>query len=622
MSTRTIRFLVISLLAIISTTVVACGDSNPQTVVETVIVEKQVPGPVVVETVIVEKAGEKVVETVVVEKIIVVTSEPAPVVAGPRRGGVLTIAVPSVATKSGLPRDCPACSINVAAGVQETLLTVGTAADGTASYGPGLALSWSIAPDLSYSDFVIRDDIEFHQGFGTLSASDVAWTFNQGNPNVTPDSIHDTIVDAAPNLSRVDVIDDNTVRFQWSQFTGFAHLKFLTEFHEGIGIFPEAAFDQMGADWMRDNVIGTGPFEMVEHEQNKGITARAVMGHWRKTPDVDEIRFLEIPEGSSRRAMLETGAAQIADIEFKDWPAMVGEGGRFKRAEQGMTAGISFVFGGNYWETVHPTSGDALDFEIKTELPWVGDPNDPADMESATKVRQALSMTIDRDGINESLLNGLGVPQYIGSISTVSPLFQSEWKIPFDPAAAKKLMEEAGYPDGFGDMDWYVGPPGTPSEAATAIAADWATHLNVNVTLDLQAYATFRPSRINRSSHKLSMFGACCAFPVTWSEEWLVSAVARPLDGARNGFNSGMELPRASEALALKAETTDIAELAKISVDYHDYLSEQALWPGIAQRPFSAVYDPEAIAGWIMRPLSNAALGGARYLEFVRLTDR
>jgi ABC-type transport system substrate-binding protein len=70
---------------------------------------------------------------------------------------------------------------------------------------------------------------------------------------------------------------------------------------------------------MRDVFIGTGPFKFVQWRPDELLEIEAVDQHWRQTPGVKRVRILDIPESSSRTAMIETGEAAIAgELPFKD----------------------------------------------------------------------------------------------------------------------------------------------------------------------------------------------------------------------------------------------------------------------------------------------------------------
>ena len=173
-------------------------------VVETVVVEREVPVEVV-QTVVVEKEvvvqkeGETVVQTVVVEKevevevpvvqtVIVEKEAAAPsgelVTGNPQ--GTLIIAEGGVGVPVGYPEQCvPGCgNQKFRMGAYETLLWL----DSSANAVSRLATDWTVADDQTWVDFDIRRGVQFHNGYGEMTAEDVAWSFNNANPNTNPDS--------------------------------------------------------------------------------------------------------------------------------------------------------------------------------------------------------------------------------------------------------------------------------------------------------------------------------------------------------------------------------------------------------------------------------------------------
>ncbi len=76
---------------------------------------------------------------------------------------------------------------------------------------------------------------------------------------------------------------------------------------------------------------------------------------------------------------------------------------------------MNIAWAGNLWETHHVVSGEPLSLGgLQAEKPWIGDPNDDADMEQARLVRTALSEAYDREELVEVLTDGQGWPLYIG----------------------------------------------------------------------------------------------------------------------------------------------------------------------------------------------------------------
>ena len=591
---------------------------------ETVVVEKEVVKTVEVpgETVVVEKEVVKTVEvpgeTVVVEKIVVkevpVAQAPAMVVPS----GTLTLAIPDIGTTATHPQDCPACWWLGAFSVWDPLLFQTRASDRSVIVESALAESWTVAGDNTYTEFTLRPGVQFHQGWGELTSTDVAFSFDQANHNIYPDSINAIGTEFVNFIQEpIEVIDDRTFRILWESHLSFTELKLLTKFFKTMGFYSQKVADENGLEWMRDNFISTGPFELKQWTEHDRAVAEAVVGHWYKTPTVARAVWLEVPENATRRAMLESGQAQIVEVGLKDWPSLL-KGGRFKLAEEGITTNHGIIMGGNYWEKIHPLSSTQLVRELKSELPWVGDPDDPDSMEKARMVRQALSMAIDRETINEALFEGQGQPAYQGGIDQNDALFKDEWKVDFDPEAARQLLNEAGYPNGGFTVDFYGQAQGSQtSEIAKAVAAGWRADLNVKTNLIEQPYATYRPNYINRTSHHLSFRAGGGFAPSTWQEEWLISATVAAKDGSMGGgFNSGIEIPEASEAQRLKTEAMSEAEVIAAVNLLYDALSYQAVWPGTIQVVNRAVYDSQAILDWPMRPTAGSIV---REIEEIRM---
>jgi ABC-type transport system substrate-binding protein len=584
-----------------------------QTVVKEVVKTVEVPG----ETVVVEKQVVKRVE-VPVEKVVVKEVPAAPATAMVAPSGTLTLAIPDIGTTATHPQDCPACWWLGSFSVWDPLLFQTRASDRSVIVESALAGSWTVDPNNKYTEFTLRSGVQFHQGWGELTSADVAFSFDQANHNIYPDSIN-AIGTEFVNfiLEPIEVIDDRTFRILWESHLSFTELKLLTKFFKTMGFNSQKVADENGLEWMRDNFISTGPFELKQWTEHDRAVAEAVVGHWYKTPTMARAVWLEVPENAARRAMLESGQAQIVEVDLKDWSNLL-KGGRFKLAEEGTTTNYGIIMGGNYWEQEHPLSGTPLVRELKTELPWVGDIDDPASMEKARKVRQALSMAIDREAINDALFEGLGQPAYQGGIDQNDALFKDEWKVDYDPEAAKQLLSDAGYPDGGFTVDFYGQAQGSQtSEIAKAVASGWLADLNVKTNLIEQPYATYRPNYINRTSHHLSFRAGGGFAPSTWQEEWLISATVAAKDGTMSGgFNSGIEIPEASEAQRLKTEAmTDADTIAAVNLLY-DALSHQAVWPGTVQVVNRAVYDSQAILDWPMRPTAGSIV---REIEEIRM---
>ena len=240
--------------------------------------------PVEVEKEVVREVVKEVAVEVVITATPQITTIDAPIkkvnIEGVSRGagddvepqGILVAAIGNSYFMNSSPRYCPACSVTARTGSTETLLEAVRADDGTVALGPLLATDWEMSADgASYTDFTLREGVQFHGGYGEMTAADVAFSWNDANPKLQPDSVHDTGGDLANLVQEVEILDDYKVRFHWIAFGGNTLLQYLTNFHEGISVFSKDFFDEVGAEGMRTKLIGTGPFEVDQWIQHSGV---------------------------------------------------------------------------------------------------------------------------------------------------------------------------------------------------------------------------------------------------------------------------------------------------------------------------------------------------------------
>ncbi len=430
----------------------------------------------------------------------VATKAPA---AAAKSAGTLTVATRALRSGAGLPKFCTAgCAETVyLAGVYDTLTGVKAGPGGPLDpqNTPNLAESWTIADDLSYMDFKLRNDVKFHDG-SDLTAEDVAFSYNNANAAQNVDSIHGQAGDFAPFIALVEALDPLTVRMNFTVMYSAMPLRYISPFYQSAAIVSKKVYDKLGEEGMRTSYIGTGPFIMDDYKKSESVIAHAVDKHWRQVPSVKELRILDIPETSARTAMLETGEAQIAgELAFKDVVRLQKDGFTLNR-DNGYGQEISIFMAGNYWSTEHPQKGTKLERPSFPDLPWVGDFADADSMERAKKVRHALAMTIDREAINEQILEGLGETCYFNQISINQDGWKEKWATPYDPEAARELLKKAGYEGGGFDIDMWIGPGGIRVELGEAIAGNWLKELGVNTNLDRITYTKYRPGLVQRTT--------------------------------------------------------------------------------------------------------------------------
>ncbi len=533
--------------------------------------------------------------------------------------GKVTGAVSSVGTPSGWPTDCVWCATFPNIGAGEVLITATRSASGAFITEPWVAESWTLAPDSSYIDWKIREGIQFHKGWGELTAEDVVYTYNAGNPGITPEAVHDTL--PRPDIGKLDLISKYVARMNLNSFSVSTMLAGVSDLGEGVPIHSQKVQTEQGTDWMRQNIILTGPFEVPEWTQQKGIflEARSDGEHWKGMPHIERFDMVEVPEAATRRAMLENGQAQMAEIPIKDWAALIELG--MSRSQEGASNARGVLFQGHYWETEHPRSGDTLDRTVDESKPWISRMDDPAGRERARDVRVAISQCVDREAILDTILGGQGRVAYAQYIHPDTALYakvdgDTRWNIPFDCDASKALLAKHGLEGGFTINDYWAGPSGVVVEMAEAMAATWLAELNITLEVDRQIYSTWRPGLIARSVNGMHGSFNPGTAPPTWPNEWTWSAVASPA-----GYNSGNELPQASATVIAKEKTTNQEELEQLTLDWVDFIFDERFGFTVGTMPNNTIYNAQEISSWEMRPMTNFRVGGMKSLENIKLAQ-
>ena len=254
----------------------------------------------------------------------------------------------------------------------------------------------------------------------------------------------------------------------------------------------------MGAEAANEQIAATGSWELVEFRTGEFWRMEVVEDHWRKTPHFAELIFREIPEEASRITGFETGNLDTTLMAFDSLSLIEQvDGAEIMRVPGGGEAALTFY--GQYYVGIGTEDQQPV---YDPDLPWVSSNPDINSQEwkNAAKVRTALSIAVDRQGIVDTLLQGYGSPGVLWDFGQ----YEDTWLPPelrweFNPEKARQLIAEAGYPDGF-SITLTPALQGAPVEveACEAIAAMWRD-VGVDVKFQKLPCTTLRPSLIARN---------------------------------------------------------------------------------------------------------------------------
>ena len=329
--------------------------------------------------------------------------------------------------------------------------------------------------------------------------------------------------------------------------------------------------EELGAEAASSDIAATGSWELVEARTGEFWRMAAVEDHWRKTPHFAELIFREIPEESSRVAGFQTENLDTTLIAF-DSLALIEEvpGAELMRLSGGGEAAVTFY--GQYYVGIG-TEDQQPGYD--PDLPWVSaNPDlDSEEWKNAVKVRTALSIAIDRQGIVDTLLHGYGSPAVLWDFGR----YEDSWLPPelrweFNPEKATQLLAEAGYPDGF-TITLTPSLRGAPVEveACEAIATMWAD-IGVDVKFQQLPYSALRPSLIARTYQG----STCHAGSIRLEPGQGYSGMLSQLH-YQAVWNRGVEHPWLDEKVSAHMAEVDSPKRRELAIEIATFLFENAV---------------------------------------------
>jgi peptide/nickel transport system substrate-binding protein len=322
--------------------------------------------------------------------------------AQPQPGGIYKVIFRAKASLFGYPPRMAGAAKDYAAPFFDRLLSVGD--DG--KYKPGLALSWDIPKDGKSITFKLRKGVAFHDGT-PFNAQAVKSNFDDLIPPRA------TILSG---ISSVDVVDDYTVKISLINYNNliFYHLAA----NPATWIYSPEALKKNGADWATTHPVGTGPFMLKEYVPNISLALVKNPNYWQKgLPYLDGIEMMMIPDPMTQIITLKAGQANAIYAALENVVQLSDEGYPLQTA---------------------PGSLLSMNFDSKN-----------SEIFSKLKVRQAMEYAIDKEAICGGPGKLIYTPMY-QMVSSNSPDYNKACPPrKYNPAKAKKLLAEAGYPNGF-----------------------------------------------------------------------------------------------------------------------------------------------------------------------------
>jgi peptide/nickel transport system substrate-binding protein len=281
---------------------------------------------------------------------------------------------------------------------------------------PGLATEWSVDPaDQKKWRFKLREGVKFHDG-SAFNADAVIWNLDKVLDEKAPhfDKRQSAQVRTRlPSVASWKKLDDMAVEITTKEVDSIFPYQMLW-----FLISSPAQYEKVGKDWDKFamNPSGTGPFKLDKFVPRERAELVKNPDYWdkKRLPKTDRMILIPIPEALNRTNALLSGQVDLIETPAPDAVP------RLKAAGMKIVENVTpHVW--NYHLSVLPGS------------PWTD-----------VRLRKALNLAIDREGV-VALMNGLAKPAK-GQVDPASPWFgKPTFDVKYDPAAAKKLVEEAGY---------------------------------------------------------------------------------------------------------------------------------------------------------------------------------
>lgn len=411
---------------------------------------------------------------------------------------------------------------------------------------PWLATGWEPIDAVTWR-FTLRQGVTFSNGKPFTSAAVVNAAAFLNDPN-SP-QIEVRVLNEMPYMKSARAIDDHTVEITTSK-----PLPSFPRYVAAILMAEPESFRAKGVEGFSREPIGTGPYR-VEKIAANAWSLRSVPTAW-KPGKVDRLEITAVPISTSRGQAIQSGQLDVAlgigPDELLDVEASGG-------------VGVAWPFPSTY----------GISFSLRREGPT-----------RDVRVRRALNMAVDRQRIIDQLLNGKTVPSgqpapklVLGHNPDIKPY-------PYDPAAAKKLLADAGYPNGF-ELTMEAMTGAAPADAAIfqQVSADLAA---IGVEVSIRTMPTLQFLQRNSSGDIDSDL-----FPTPWlaspSADLLRSLNQNSCFRPKPYFCEPSITPKMTAALREADPARGLALRHELAADYHDqapaiFLFETVMFAGLSSR--------------------------------------
>lgn len=459
---------------------------------------------------------------------------------------------------------------------------------GTTEIEPGLAESWEVSADGLEYTFKLRQGVKWHSNeiftpTRDFNADDVIFSYerqakadhpwNQYVAGISYEYFNS--MEMASLIKEIVKVDDYTVKFVLTRPEAPFMANIAMPFASIISAEYAEALDKAGKREDLNNLpVGTGPFKFVAYQKDAVIRYTKNADYWGEAPKIDDLVFAITPDAAVRLQKLKAGECHLMPFPS---PADL--------------------------ETIKADPNLKLDEQAGLNVAYLGYNTTMAPFDNA-KVRKALNMAINKQAIIDAVYQGAGQV-------AKNPIPPTMWSYndaivddPYDPEAAKKILEEEGVKD-LSMKIWAmpVQRPYMPNarRAAELMQEDFA---KVGVKVEIVTYEwgeyLKKSTEVNRDGAVILGWTGDNGDPDNFMGVLLSCAAA-----GEGGANRAQWCNEDFSALITKAkQTADVAERTKLYEEAQVIFKDQAPWATLGH---STQYVPMSnkVSGFVMSPLGD-----------------
>ena len=431
-----------------------------------------------------------------------------------------------------------------------------TRIDQNGAVQPGLASEWTISEDSLTYIFKLHDGVTFHDG-SSFDADDVKFTFDR---ILAEDSVN-AHKELYKPIEQVSVIDPLTVEIKLSRPVGM----FLFDLGRGDAVIvaPESA------DNNANEPIGTGPFAFVQWDKGSRVVLEAYAPYWGEPIHLTKATYVFINDPATMTNALLAGDIDGTNNFGTDSISVFENDPRFQ-----------VLVGTTEGETILATNNKRPPFD-------------------QLKVRQAMAHAINREAVIEGATNGYGVP--IGShFAPHHPYYVDlTGTYPYDPAKAKELLAEAGFPNGFSTT--LKMPPLAYARLSGQIIASEFAAVGIRVELINTEWAQWLDEVYSKKDFDLTI--------VSHVEPFDIGNYANP------DYYFGYDNPKFQSVIETLNATTDDAKRKELAIEAQTILADDAVNGYLFQLAQVGVWNAKLTGMWRNSPIEGVVLRDIRWTE-------